>query len=101
MSKKSQAFLQPVITDLKAAFAKANIPTNFPLVAEQRANDDNKYTLCLVVGRDNPLFDEGGAGEEILQEISHKHKEYLGLDFTETIGTAAGIWGSGIDYVSW
>ena len=27
MSKKSQAFLQPVINDLKAAFAKANIPS--------------------------------------------------------------------------
>lgn len=89
----AQQFLQPVIDDLKVQFRQANIRL-YPMIAEQRHDDDTKYELTLIVGRDNELFDEGGKGEKILQQISHKHKQYLGLGMCESIGTCADCWGT-------
>lgn len=89
---QAQKFLQPVIDDLKVKFQQAGIPL-YPMVTGTRWDDDSKYTLTLVVGRDNEIFD-GGRGSAIIQEVSAKHKDHLGLGFCESIGTCADCWGS-------
>lgn len=84
----AQEFAKPVLDDLKSEFKKAGINL-YPISYYPRPEDTNKFELCLVIGYDNPQFDEGETGDEILRRVSRKHKQYLGLGFTESIGTCA------------